>query len=79
MKKMIIRTGNLVDSNKSFLLSKFSATSRYTQRLSHCFYEPALVREFDNSNEMKRSGILCSKIEKKELALGYFLLEKSKS
>ena len=79
MKKMI-RTGNLVDSNKSFLLSKFSATSRYTQRLSQSVYELALVREFDNSNEMKRSGILCSKIEKKkELALGYFLLEKSKS
>ena len=77
MKKMI-RTGNLVDSNKSFFLSKFSATSQYTQRLSHCFYEPALVREFDNSNEMKGSGKSDFKIEK-ELALGYFLLEKSKS
>ena len=77
MKKMI-RTGNLVDSNKSFLLSKFSATSQYTQRLSHCFYEPSFVREFDNSIEMKGSGKSYLKIEK-ELALGYFLLEKSKS
>ena len=78
MKKMMIRTGNLVDSNKSFLLSKFSATSRYTQRLSQSVYELALVREFDNSNEMKGSGKSDFKIEK-ELALGYFLLEKSKS
>ena len=72
----MIRTGNLVDSNKSFLLSKFSATSQYTQRLSHCFYEPSFVREFDNSNEIK--GSVVPKL-KKELALGYFLLEKSKS